>query len=393
MPLRIAHVITESNLGGAQRNTLLTIRGLRAGGLDVELVCGPGGELIEEARAIGARVHVVPELVRPIDPVRDVQATLALCALFRRRRYRVVHTHCFKAGLVGRAAAWWAGVRVVLHTVHGVPFELGRDLRSGAFLMLERLAARASDRIICVGETFRRQLASWRLAPEAKLVTVYSGLEFDAYVPRRGMTEVRDELGFDGAWPIVGSVGRLCDQKAQHYLVEAVARLRTTYPRIRLVLVGDGPLRPRLEAMVRQLGCADVVHFLGERDDVPDLLPVFDVYAMSSRWEGLGRATSEAMLCGRPVVATDVDGVRELIVHRQTGLLVPPRDPAALAAGIGCLVADRDLAGRLAVTAEHKVRALLSAERMVADLRRLYDGLLRRTEIDRPSAEVAGRAA
>ena len=375
-PARVAHVITESNLGGAQRNTLLSVQGLLAAGLDVELICGPGGPLPDAARASGAVAHLLPELVRPVDPVRDVRALLALRRLCRRRGYRVVHTHCTKAGLLGRAAAWWAGVPVIVHTVHGAPFELGPDLPTRVFLALERLAARVTDRLVCVGETFRRQVAGWGIAPEAKLVTIYSGHDFGALRPRRSVAEMKDALGLQAAAPIVGSVARLTEAKALHYLIEAVAGLRGRHPGIRLILVGDGPLRPALEATARHHGCAETVVFLGDRDDVADLLPVFDVYAMSSLWEGVGRAMTEAMLCGRPVVATDVGGVRELVIDGQTGLLVPPRDAAALATAIDRAVTDPDAARRLGLAARDHARALAGADRMVADLLRLYADLL-----------------
>lgn len=382
---RIAHVITESNLGGAQRNTLLSVQGLLAAGLDVELICGPGGPLADETRASGAVVHLVPELVRPVDPIRDVQALLVIHRLCRQRRYRIVHTHSVKAGLLGRAAAWWAGVPVIVHTLHGTPFELRRDLRTRIFLTLERLAARVTDRLVCVGEAFRQQVAGWGIAPEAKLTTIYSGHDLGTLTPRRSVAEVRHALALQDAWPIVGSVGRLTEAKALHYLIEAVGGLRETYPRIRLILVGDGPLRPALEAAAERVGCASAVAFLGERNDVPDLLSVFDVYAMSSRYEGVGRAMTEAMLYGLPVVATDVGGVSELVVDGQTGLVRPPHDPAALAAAIDQMASDRELAVRLGAAGREKARELMSADRMMTDLHRLYETLLAEPPGRRPA--------
>jgi glycosyltransferase involved in cell wall biosynthesis len=396
-PGRIVHVITESNLGGAQRNTLLSVQGLRAAGLDVELICGPGGPLPDVARASGVTAHLLPSLVRPIDPVRDVVALRALLALCRERRYRVVHTHCSKAGWLGRAAAWWAGVPAIVHTVHGAPFVLGRDLRTGVFLGLERAAARVTDRLVCVGEAFRQQVAGWRIAPAAKLVTIYSGHDFTALVPRRSVGEMRADLGLEDAGPIIGSVGRLTEAKALEILIEAVGTLRHRHPGIRLVLVGDGPLRDALEATAQRLGCGATVRFLGERDDVADLLPIFDVYAMSSRWEGVGRAMTEAMLSGRPVVATDVGGVRELVVDRQTGLVRPAGDPRALAEAIDLVASDRVLARRLGEAGRARARELMSGERMIADLLQLYETLLPggawpdHPAVPQPASAVPGR--
>jgi len=373
----VAHVITESHpFGGAQRNTLLTLQGLARRGYAVELACGPGGRLIPEAEAAGAVVHVVDALVRAPSPVQDARAFRALYALCLTRRWDVVHTHSTKAGLLGRLAAWCAGVPAIVHTVHGFPFARARGWRTRAWAAAERVVALATDRVVCVGELLRRQAAALGMAPTAKLVTVYSGLDFAACRPRRAPAEVRRALGLEAAWPVVGSVGYLVEAKAQHHLVEATALLRTRYPRIALVLCGEGPLRARLEQRSAELGVRAHVRLLGERDDVPDLLGAFDVYAMASVREGVGRALSEAMLAGLPVVTTDVAGVGELVAHEETGLLVPPRDPAALAAAIARLAEDRALAARLGAAARRRVEALMDAERMVDDLAALYERLL-----------------
>jgi len=373
----VAHVITESHpLGGAQRNTLLTLRGLLARGYGVELVCGPGGRLITEARSAGVAVHVVDDLVREPDPSRDLRALRSLYRLFRSRDYRVVHTHSTKAGLLGRVAAWLAGVHAVVHTVHGFPFEMTGGWKTRAYAGLERLVAAVTDRVVCVGEVLRQQVAALGMAPEGKLVTIYSGLDFEACRPRRSPAETRRALGLEGAWPIVGTVGYLVEAKAHHYLVDATARLVARYPRLALLLCGEGPTRPRLERQIRDLGLEGHVRLLGERDDVADLLGVLDVFAMSSRREGVGRALSEAMYRGLPVVSTAVAGVSELVVHGETGLLVPPHDPDALAAAIDRVLSEPDLAGRMAAAAHRRARDLMSLDRMIGDLARLYDRIV-----------------
>jgi glycosyltransferase involved in cell wall biosynthesis len=390
----IAHVITESHpFGGAQRNTLLTLRGLLDRGYRVELVCGPGGRLIAEARASRVPVHVVGHLVREPHPVRDLRALWHLYRLFRARHYRIVHTHSTKAGLLGRVAAWLAGVPAVVHTVHGFPFEMRRDWRTRLYTVVERLVTLVTDRVICVGETLRQQAAVLGIAPRQKLVTIYSGIDFAAYRPRRRPSEAKRALGLEAAWPIVGSVGYLVEAKAQHYLVEAVALLAATYPRIMLLLCGEGPLRPRLERQIEDLGVVGHVRLLGECDDIADLLGVFDVYGMSSRREGVGRALSEAMYRGLPVVATSVAGVGELVVHEETGLLVPPHDPRALASALDRLASDGDLARRLGAAGRRRVRELMDVERMNNDLDRLYGPFMasQRGEDDRPRWEAQPR--
>ncbi|MGH7797303.1 MAG: glycosyltransferase family 4 protein [Candidatus Binatia bacterium] len=373
---KIAHVITESApYGGAQRNTFLTVKGLIKDGYDAELICGPGGPLIQEARAAGVPVHVMADLVRPVDPVKDCRALLRLYRLFRSRRYHIVHTHSVKAGLLGRLAAWCAGVPLIIHTLHGVPFRINKDLKSRFYIVYERLLGLMTRCFVCVGEVLRQEISAWKIAPEKKLATIYSGIDFSSYAPRHTALETKRKLGAEGAWPIVGCIGRLSEQKAQHYLVEAVALLIDKYPQIKLLLVGEGRLRSLLEKQIGDRGLSSNVSLLGERDDIADLLNVCDVYAMSSRWEGVGRALTEAMHMALPVAATSVDGVTELIYHEKTGLLVPPENPWALANAIDRLVSDRELAKRLGLNGRQRVKELMDGERMVLALEELYQKL------------------
>lgn len=375
-PYRVAHIITESApFGGAQRNTLLTLAGLRRRGYDAELVCGAGGRLIDEARAIGAPVHVVDDLVRPVHPWKDARALLRLCRLLGAGAYHIVHTHSTKAGILGRLAACWARIPVVIHTVHGYPFEM-RGLRRRAYAALERVLAGLSDRIVCVGGVLRQEVAAFGMAPVAKLVTIYSGIDFATCRPRRPAAETLRALELEAAWPVVGAVGHLVEAKAYHLLITAAASLVKAYPGLRLLIAGEGPLRAALERQIAARGLAGHVSLLGDRDDVADVLGVLDVYATSSRREGVGRALTEAMLSGLPVVATDVNGVRELVRHEETGLLVPPHDPAALAAAIDRIISDPELARRLGARARRRATSLMDADRMVADIAHLYEGLL-----------------
>jgi glycosyltransferase involved in cell wall biosynthesis len=369
----IAHVITESlPFGGAQRNTLLTLEGLSKNGYQTELICGPGGPLIERAAKIGVPVYVIEDLIRPVVPKKDCVALVRLYLLFRSRRYHIVHTHSTKAGLLGRLAAWWAGVPVIIHTVHGVPFEMDGGRRARCYIALERLVGSRTHGVICVGEVLRQDIAAWNIVPDEKLFTVYSGVDFSSYVPRQSASETKQQHGLSDAWPLVGCIGRLSEQKAQHYLIEAVALLTNKYPRIKLVLVGEGELRPFLEEQIHRLALSSNVSLLGECENIADLLNVFDVYAMSSQWEGVGRALTEAMYWGLPVVATPVNGVKELIHHEKTGLLVPPRTPMALAAAINRLVSDATLAKQLGANARQKAMELMDGRRMVLAIEEIY---------------------
>jgi glycosyltransferase involved in cell wall biosynthesis len=375
---KLVHVITESQpFGGAQRNTLLTLKGLVRDGYAAELICGPGGPLISHTQALNIPVHVIPELIREVDPRKDCRALFRLYQLFRSRAYHIVHTHSTKAGLLGRLAARWAGVPGIVHTFHGVPFEMNGDFRSKLYIALERYVASFTHDFACVGESLKQEILSWQIAPDEKFVTIYSGIDFSSYIPKRTVQEIKRHIGIEEAWPIIGCVGRLSEQKAQHYLVEASAILQKQYPHLQLLLVGEGELRPLLQKRIEELALSSHVSLLGERDDIADLLNIFDIYAMSSLWEGVGRALTEAMYWKLPIVATPVNGVKELIVHEETGLLVPPRNPTALAAAIDRLASDYDLRKRLGTNARQKAEELMDGQQMIVALEELYQNLKR----------------
>jgi glycosyltransferase involved in cell wall biosynthesis len=282
-------------------------------------------------------------------------------------------------------AAQWVKIPGIIHTFHGVPpFEMNGNLRSRLYVAVERLVGAATHDLICVGEVLRQEISTWKIAPEEKFITIYSGIDFSSYVPQHAANEMKRRLSVEKAWPIVGCIGRLSEQKAQEYLVQSMVFLKEKYPHIQLVLVGEGELRGLLEKQVQNLGLSSHVCLLGERQDIADLLNIFDIYAMSSRWEGVGRALTEAMYWRLPIVATPVNGVKEFILHEETGLLVSPSDPRALAAAIERLVVDPELAKRLGSNAQQKVIKLVDAQLMISAIEQLYERLERRLKNGSP---------
>ena len=398
--MKILHIITESNLGGAQRNTLLTVRGLARQGHDVHLACGPYGPgdataLIREARAFGVTVWTIPELIRPIRPKQDIAAALAITRLLRREKYDVVHTHSTKAGMIGRVVAWLCRVPVIVHTFHGVPFDTRREnWKTRMCFVAERFFCLFCHKLVSVGEVLRGELIEHRVARPAKLVTVHSGVDFSSLDPCKDAQPVRRALGLPDDAKVVGFVGRLAEQKAPDVLVQAFALVKARVPAAHLLMVGEGPLHDQLQDMIRELGLDGkgrtqgsplrCVHLLGERRDVPDLLAAMHVFALPSRWEGVGRALTEAMYMKRPVVTTGVNGVPELVQDRATGLIIRGDDPADAADKITELLCNRPLADALGQAGHERVRTLMSAEAMVDETIRLYQEFAPQTPSPEP---------
>jgi glycosyltransferase involved in cell wall biosynthesis len=376
---RVAHVITRLELGGAQENTLFCVRAHDRRRFDVGLVAGAGGLLDADARAIpDARIDLVPELVHPVAPLRDLAAVLRLRALFKARRIDLVHTHSSKAGVLGRLAALLAGVPVVVHTVHGWSFN---DTQGGAtrraFVDVERLAAGWAERLITVSARDRERGLALGIGRPEQYALVRSGIDLEAFrTPRTAPEEVRRRLGLTPEQIVVGTLTCLKAQKAPLDFVRAAAAAHAREPRLRFILAGDGEQRPAVEALIAELGLGGVVQLLGWRRDVTDLLHAMDLFLLTSRFEGLPRAVLQALAAGRPVVATAVDGTPEVIQHRSTGLLVPPGAPAAAAAGLIELVRDPALRARCVEEGRRSLNRAFDIHRMVSDLEAIYLSLL-----------------
>lgn len=377
--IRVAHVITRMIVGGAQETVLLAAALADRSGFEPVVVTGPQtgseGSLLEEAARRGVEVVLVPELVREVDPRKDLAVVLALQRVLTRLGADVVHTNSSKAGIVGRVAARRAGVPRVVHTVHGWPFHDHQAAPVAAvWRTLERRAARLADRLVVVADADRvKGLAAGVGRPE-QYVTVRSGIELELYGPDASVrAQVRSELGLPPDARVMGAVNRLSPQKDPTTLVRAAAAVLRARPEARLLLVGDGPLRAEVEALVASLGVQGQVLLTGLRDDVPRLLRAMDVFVTASRWEGLPRTVLQAMATGLPVVATAADGVVDVVQQDRTGVLVRVGDAPALATGAGRLLDDPGAAGTLAAAAAQRLPEF-DARTMVQQLEALYSG-------------------
>jgi glycosyltransferase involved in cell wall biosynthesis len=366
-PLRVAIVITRLE-GGAGVLALRGALALDPAACRPTIITGQGDRLVAQARAAGLEVVIEPALRAPIRPASDLRALRQLSWLLGTRGFDVVHTHCAKAGAVGRVAARRAGVARVVHTYHGFPFH---EFQAGplrrAYVSVEQRLGRITDVALCVGtgvaaEAVRRGL----IAPDrVRTIGVCADEPGQARRPvtsPEARRRARLALGLPADARVVGAVGRLTYQKAPEDFVAALAELGR--PEVAGVWVGGGELAGRVRARAAELPAGRLV-LAGERPDVPDLLPAFDVFALPSRYEGLPTAIVEAMICGIPVVASAVNAVPDLVIPGETGLLVPPRRPAALAAAIGHLLDSRAAADRMAAAA----RAHVSGRYWAAALR------------------------
>ena len=382
--MRIAHVITRMIVGGAQENTLLTLRGhLEHGHAAVLLVgptTGPEGKLLQEQPLPGLRVVEVPTLIRAVNPVADWRAYRWLRDYFARERFDVVHTHSSKAGILARVAARRAGVPVVVHTVHGQAFHPFQAWwLNRAYIAAERWAARHSDRIYAVADAMITQCVTAGVAPRERYQTVYSGMELEPYLTAQPDAALRARLGLPADALVVGKIARLFELKGYEYLIAAAPAIVAAVPAVRFLIVGDGVLRPRLEAQVAALGLTAHFVFAGlvPPSDIPRYTALMDVLVHLSLREGLPRTVVQALATGKPAVAFPIDGTPEVVRDGETGLLCPPKDSAAVAAAVIRLLRDPALARRLGAAGQAFVRERWDWRLMVATLEAEYERLLR----------------
>jgi glycosyltransferase involved in cell wall biosynthesis len=384
--LRVLRLIARLNVGGPALHTVILNDGLRRRGLETLLVYGSVGpqeaSLEDLARARSLPTVHVPQLGRRISALDDARAFVRILGILWRWTPDVVHTHTAKAGTLGRIAALVYNTTArrsrrcaVIHTFHGHVLEgYFGPLGSAVVRAVERTLARITNRIVTISVRQRDDITRrFAIAPPGKVAIVPLGLELGpllALDARSGRTRTGPPAGSDEV--IVGYVGRLVPIKDLDTLVRGVALARARLPQIRLVIAGDGDERRALEARVTELGLEGRVDFLGWRSDLAALYQSMDVFVLTSINEGTPVSLIEAMAAGVPVVASSVGGVPDVVEDGVTGVLVPPRQPEAVAAAIVSAVRQPERASVMAARARRSVRDRFDSARLVQETEAMY---------------------
>jgi glycosyltransferase involved in cell wall biosynthesis len=360
--LRVLHVLNTLETGGAEHLVLNLARAIDRDQFELSACSLQGdGEIGAELRGLGVATYSFRRR-----PGLDAGLVPALVALVRRIGAHVVHTHNVAPWLYAGLAGRLAGAQVC-HTEHSGLFPEQRALRR-----LERALGLVSKAVICDGEEVRRQLVDEQRLSPRNVVTIHNGVDTARFGRACDVEARRRSLGLPPGAPVVGTVARLQPVKDQGTLIAAFAQVAAALPEARLVFVGDGPERPKLEALAAAPALAGRVLFLGRRTDVADLLPVFDVFALPSLSEGLPLTLLEAMAAGLPCVATAVGVMPEAIVPERTGLLVPVGDVAALSAALLRILRDRDLGRAWGQAGQRRARELFDLRVMTRRYQDLY---------------------
>ena len=374
--IKVCHIITKLELGGAQRNTLFTVENLNHDEFDAFLVSGEGGILDSEAEK-NVRFYSVKSLIRQISPLKDLKALIAVYRIFRLEKPDIVHTHSSKAGIIGRIAAKIAGVKCVIHTIHGFGFNDTQPFYiKYLYIYLEKFCAFFTDKIIAVAkEDIEKGLANG-IGKRKKYTVIRSGIDTKHYKNFAADSRLKKSIGLTEGQSAVLSIGPFKSQKNFPDFIRAAEIVCKELNNVLFFIAGDGAQRKELEDLIAALGLKEKVILLGWRKDIAELLYSCDIFALTSLWEGLPRSGVEAMCCGKPVVANAVDGVKELISDGENGFKTKPYDYKDTAAKLIYLLKNKKTLSEMGVKAKESITKEFDIYYMVEQQEELYKTLL-----------------
>ncbi|GAB4209041.1 MAG: glycosyltransferase family 4 protein [Roseiflexaceae bacterium] len=379
--IRILHVV-ESTIAGVRRHVYTQVRESDRSRFHIAVACPPQRDLaygdvgfVHDLEQLGVPVYPLA-MRRAIHPAGDFRALARLISLLRLGQYDIIHAHSSKAGFLARLAARVAGGPATIYAPHGLYFlGLRSPLKRRFYLTLEQLAGRLTDRLIAVSEGERAVLLRERIAPADRIVCIENGVLPLALPANYDRQAQRAALGQPSDGPLIGTAARLAAQKNPTLFLEAAARLLQHRPDARFVWCGGGELADQTKAHAEALGIAHAVRLLGHREDVVPILAAFDLFWLTSSYEGLPCVLLEAMALSIPIVATDVVGTCDAL-QGHAGLLVPPNDAAALADSTLTLLDQPARLEALARAGHQRYRERGQAQRMVAETEQVYHDLV-----------------
>lgn len=377
--IRIVHIL-EATFGGTRKHLMYLATRLDPSRFDVSVICSTvrNPSFVADIEVLlqrGIQVKVI-SMKRDISPFSDIGAFFRIYSFLRKGSFDIVHTHSSKAGFLGRIAARLAGVPVVLYTPHAFSFYRGLLGTKRSYLLLERFAARFTNTIIAVSDGERDIAIKHAVTGDNGVVTIKNGVDLSEFPDDIETGNLKNELGLEGASAIVGMVGRISAQKGYGYFIEAAVEVVKSRPGVRFVLVGDGNL-DKARAEINRCGAKNIVVLTGQRADVTVLYALFDVVVVPSLWEGLAYVVLEAMAMRKPVIATSIPGNAEVVVHGETGYLVPPGDARTMANAIRDLLGDSAKVASMGKRGREEVERRYTVERNILSYERLYETIAR----------------
>lgn len=382
--IKIVQIITRLIQGGAQKVCLDITQDLNKDKYEVYLVSGKAlgseGSLWGRAEKINnIKIKIMANLVRNISPIKDFLALINLHRFFINFRPQIVHCHTSKAGFLGCLASYLAKVPVIIYSSHGhifadkakIPGVSGSILRIKLFYLLRKFASSLATKIIALNEADKREQVDLKLSPKENYEVIYNGIE---------VKDKEKALKRQDKYPVLATIGRLTPEKGHKYLLEAVKLSKDKYKDIKLLVIGDGPQKRALKNQVKMMGISENVIFLGIRTDLDALLSSADIFILPSLYEAFGIVLLDAMLAKKPVIASRVNGIPEVVDDGKTGILVEPGDIAALSEKINILSDNKELSDKMGQAGYKRLNEMFRQDQMIDKFDRLYIHLLEKNK-------------
>lgn len=371
--VKILHVQLMPMLSGAQKVTLDEMR-LLGDDYTQTLICSGYGQFTEEAEKLGVNIVCINSLVREVSPKKDIASFFAIYKFIKNNNFDIVHTHSSKTGVIGRVAAKLAGVKKIVHTVHGFAYPAAKRKTSKfVYYLMDFFAALCTDHLIVMNDADLKLARKVLPIRNKKIVLINNGVDVNAYNVKMNPDDsnaLKLELDIKSNNINIVSVGRLSQQKNPELLLKAFEKIDDT--RVALYYIGDGPLYKELVDQTENMGISERVHFLGWRKDVQKILPLFDIFILASRWEGMPLAILESMAASVPVICSDIPSNR-FLVESTSGLLFKSDDADDLACKIQLFLSDNDLRIWHATQANMKIKKSFDLEKRVNLLKVMYN--------------------
>lgn len=387
---KVVHIITKLDLGGAQQNTLFTVAHLARSRYDPVLISGTNGLLVEDAKKLDdVKVYLLTELVREIRPIKDLIALFKIRNILKELKKDnvkiesesnsqiIVHTHSVKAGVLGRWAAYMAGVKIIISSIHGFSFnDYQPSLVRAFYIYLEKLTSIITTKFVAVSNADIEKGIRNKIFTKDKVRLIRSGIDISRFMNKNhNRLRKRKELGIEVEIPVVAMIACFKPQKSPLDFVKVAKIISDEIPDACFLIVGDGVIRSKIENLIEKISMEDKIILLGWRRDIPEILSCIDILVLTSLWEGLPRVFPQAMASGIPVVATEVDGAPEAIKNGVTGFLLQPRDIKGMAERIIYLIRNPDRAREMGEEGR-KLVGEFDIWKMVEQQEELYTSLL-----------------
>ena len=370
--IKVCIIVTKLELGGAQKVAIDLCKKTDKDKFEFFMICGMGGILDDETSGV-IKVYFVKDLIREINPLKDFKAFIEIYKIFKKEKPDIVHTHSSKAGILGRITAFAAGIKTIIHTIHGFPFNDTQSFfKKNLYITLEKLCAAVSMVLIPVSTENIKKGLSYKIGKEKQYRYIRLGIDIENFKNLNHAPLLKKELGLEETDKIVTTIGPFKPQKNLADFIKAANIVLKKDSSFKFIITGDGEGRPELERLIAKYGLENGVILLGWRRDISNILNSSDFFAMTSLWEGLPISTIEAMACGLIPVVNDVDGQREIVKDGVNGFLVKPYVPEDIAAKILFLAKNPEIKDKMSKNAKETIDETFGIDYMIKQHENLY---------------------